>query len=175
MSTPTKPHGIWRKMLIALVALIVASVAVAAWYKAHYSMAEAQALDVAGAPDAKKVLIATQSSAYKDAITARLVEHLQGRAATIKVIDISGLAQVQCENWNAIVLMHTWEIGKPPAAVPAFIDRLCDRTKLVVLTTSGQGNLKMPGIDAVTSASAMLDVNADAQELARRVDAVLAR
>jgi hypothetical protein len=121
------------------------------------------------------VLIATQASSYKNAVTAGLIARLEGRSASIQVIDVNGLGAVKPADWNAIVLIHTWEGGKPPAAVKAFVDRLPSRQKLVVLTTSGQGDFTMEGVDAVTSASKMVDVPANARDLGNRVDALLAR
>jgi hypothetical protein len=163
----------WRKALLAFAALMAASVALAAWYKVHYSMGVAPTLEVAGAASAPKVLIATQSSAYKNAVTSGLVEHLKSRSATTRVIDITALPGVDDADWNAVVLIHTWEVLRPPTEVATFINRMRNRNHLVVLTTSGAGDLKMEGIDVITSASKMTDIPEQVRQLARRVDAIL--
>jgi hypothetical protein len=175
MNTNTRPRSHWRKLLLALATLLFASAAFGTWYKVHYSMDEATASAVPGPPAAPKVLVATQSSDYKDAVTAGLLEHLKTRAAAVQVIDVGELATVQPEQWKAIVLIHTWEMGTPPSGVQDFIDKLPSLDRLVVHTTSGQGDGKPNGVDAVTGASTMEDVPAKVKELATRVDLVLAK
>jgi hypothetical protein len=175
MNTTTRPRSLWHKLLLAIAALLFASVAFATWYKLHYSMDEATASNVPGPPGAPKVLIATQGSEYKDAVTAGLLEHLKARSAAVQVIDVGDLAAVQPAQWKAIVLIHTWEMGTPPSGVQDFIDKLPSLDRLVVHTTSGQGDGKPNGVDAVTGASTMEDVPAKVKELATRVDLVLAK
>jgi hypothetical protein len=165
----------WRIVLVTIAALLVGSIAFASWYHAHYSMATAAAVNVLGAPGAPRVLIATQGSAFKNSVTTGLVDHLRGKSATIKVIDISLLPDAREEDWNALVVIHTWEMGRPPAEVSAFIDRLRNRHLLVMVTTSGAGDIRMEGVDAISSASTIADVPAVVGELVRRVDVVLAR
>jgi hypothetical protein len=50
-----------------------------------------------------------------------------------------------------------------------------DKTKLVVLTTSGAGGFKLAGVDAISSASRDEDVPAKVEATIDRLDAVLAR
>jgi hypothetical protein len=175
MNTITSPRGLGHKLLLAVAALLFASVAFGTWYKLHYSMGVATASAVPGPPGAAKVLIATQSSDYKDAVTAGLVEHLKTRSAAVQVIDVGELTTVQPEQWKAIVLIHTWEMGTSPSGVQDFIDRLPSRDKLVVHTTSGSGDGKAEGVDVVTGASTMEDIPAKVKELATRVDLLLAK
>lgn len=170
----SKPRNLWRKVLIAIATLLAATIAFAAWYKMHYSMAVATALQVNGAADAPKVLIATQGSDFKDAVTAGLVEHLKQRAFNIRVIDVGDLHTIKPADWNVIVLMHTWEISRPPSEVESFVEGLPSRDRLLVVSTSGQGDLKMDGVDVVTSASVMADVPRIVKDLAGKVDKVLA-
>ncbi|MDX1769688.1 MAG: hypothetical protein R3294_16675, partial [Arenibacter troitsensis] len=57
-------------------------------------------------------------------------------------------------NYDALLIIHTWENWKPPSAVKSFMDRTKDyRDKTVVLTTSGEGSYKMEGVDAFTGES----------------------
>ena len=121
------------------------------------------------------VLIATQGSAYKDAVSRALVSQLATRPAHVKVIDVSQLPPVLEREWDAVVLMFSWERRKPEAHARTFVERCSDRDKLVVLTTSGGGDEHLPLVDTVTSASELQRTDADAAELARRVEVVLAR
>jgi hypothetical protein len=62
---------------------------------------------------------------------------------------------------------------KPPAAVRAFVERARNSGKLVLLTTSGAGNFKMDGVDAISSASIVADAPSRAEEIRVRLDAIL--
>lgn len=133
----------------------------------------AQPLEVAGSATGPRVLIATQGSDFKNALTAGVLDHLKRRSAFVKVIDVTELDGIHEADWNAIVLVHTWEMGKPPRQVKAFVGRMGGRDKLVVLTTSGAGSFKLEGVDAISAASHLDDVTMRVRELASRIDAIL--
>jgi hypothetical protein len=61
---------------------------------------------------------------------------------------------------------------EPPPAVKALVDQLQDRRKLIVLTTSGRGDFKMPGVDAISAASRVEDAAERAAEILVRINAV---
>lgn len=162
-----------KKILIAVLAVFGAALVFMTWYRLHYSMEVAPAFEVAGVPAGAKVLIATQGSAFKDAVTAGLVEHLRGRSTYVKAIDVSGLDRIQPDDWDVIVVIHTWEMRQPPAEVQALANRMQSKDKVVVLTTSGAGTFKLAGVDAISAASQMADVPARVQEMVVRIDAIL--
>jgi len=166
-------RGRWQKVWLAIATLVLASIAFAGWYRIRYSMGVARAFEVNDPRAAQRVLIATQGSEFKDALVVELVAHLEAREAYVRVVDISALPGVEPGEWQAIVILHTWEIGKPPAEVKNFVARTRDSGKLVVLTTSGAGDFRLDGIDAISSASVMADVPARAAEIEARVDALL--
>lgn len=164
----------WKKVALAIAALPVAFLAFATWYLVHFSMDPAKPFEV-NRPNAREhVLIATQGSKFKDAVVDGVVDRLGSRPAYVKVIDVASLRDVREADWNAIVVLHTWEMSKPPAAVKAFVDRAQARDKLVVLATSGEGHQHIDGIDTITSASVMAEAPAQAEQIASRVDKVLA-
>jgi hypothetical protein len=119
------------------------------------------------------VLVAAQGSPYKDAVADTLVRHLREKQAYVRVADVSQLPGVNEHDWDAIVLLHSWERWQPPPVVQQFVERLNDRRTLVVLTTSGSGESRMACVDAVTSASEVSRAGADAQQLIQRVDQLL--
>jgi len=164
---------IWKKIGVGVVVLVLGFVAFAAWYKAHYSMVAATPQEV-GRPDAReRVLIATQGSAFKDAVVRGVIARLEPRGAYVKVVDVSALPDVREAEWNAIVVLHTWEMDKPPRPVAAFVDASKAREKLVVLTTSGNGERKLGGVDAISTASSTVVVPAKVDEIAARIEKVL--
>ena len=165
--------GRWRKVLLAIATLVAASIAFAGWYRVHYSMGVARSFEVNEPNSAQRVLVATQGSEFKDALVVALVAHLEARKCHVKVIDIAALPAANPGEWQAIVILHTWEMRKPPAQVKAFVDRARGSGKLVVLTTSGAGDFMMEGVDAISSASVMTDVPARAAQIAARVDVLL--
>jgi len=163
----------WKKVALATAVVPFALLAFVTWYFAHYSMDEAKPFEV-NAPSAREhVLIATQGSAFKDAVVQGVVDRLEARPVYVKVIDVGQLPSVRESDWNAIILLHTWQMSKPPAAVRAFVDRSESRDKLVVLATSGDGKEHIAGLDTITSASSKADVPARVDEIVRRVDKLL--
>ena len=165
----------WRKMLLAVAALIAASIAFAGWYRFHFSMSAARPFEVNGPHSSPRVLIATQGSEFKDVVVAGVVEHLKAHSAYVKVIDVSALPGVDEGEWNAIVLMHTWEMRKPPQEVKAFVDRARSPAKWVVLTTSGAGTFKLDGVDAISSASIVAEAPSRADDILVKLEAILGR
>jgi hypothetical protein len=102
----------------------------------------------------KKLLIATQGSDFKDKVTSAIVKHFKLDSIYIQVFDIAELQGVDPNDFDALVIIHTWENWKPPVAVKAFIDRTkMDKDKIVVLTTSGEGSYKMDDVDAIVGES----------------------
>jgi len=156
---------------IGVVALLIPSSLL--WYRGHYSMHVARSFDAGSASAAQRVLIATQGSPYKDALVAGLVRHLRSRPVYIGVIDVSALPGVKPDDWTAIVLIHTWEYSQPQADALAFVERLPERRRLVVVTTSGSGRQRMPGVDAISAASVMDEPPASLVAVTRRLDALL--
>ncbi|MCK5001488.1 MAG: hypothetical protein KAS57_00580 [Gammaproteobacteria bacterium] len=164
-----------KKVIIGIAALAVTTFAFLTWYKFHYSMDIAESFEV-NTPELKhKVLIATQGSKYKDALVAEIVDHLRQRQTYIKVIDVTALPQVNEDKWNAIVVIHTWENLKPQIDAKVYLERVKDLKKFIVLSTSGNGDHKIEGINAITSASVMSDLPSHTIDIKNRLDSILGR
>jgi len=163
----------WKKIVLALAAVPLLVIAFSAAYLIRHSMSPAKPFTVNGPEARDHVLVATQGSAYKDAVVQGVTARLGARGAYVSVVDVGALGDVREAEWSAIVVIHTWEGGKPPPVVKAFVDRVSARDKLVVLTTSGDGDKHMDGVDAITSASALANAPSHADEIARRVEKLL--
>ena len=166
----------WKKLGIGIVAVaipILVLVAVMSYWARH-SMAPAREFE-ANSPAAApaKVLIATQGSAFKDSIVAGVVAHLQPRSVYVKVIDVAGLPRVQEADWDAIVVIHTWELDEPQSDAQKFISRARDLRKVIILSTSGKGTFKMEDGDAISAASEMIDVPRRVAAIDARIDILL--
>lgn len=164
----------WKQSLVGIAVVVAALLVFMVGYWTHYSMHPARGFEINSQNTAHaKVLIATQGSAFKDSVVAGVVAHLEPRAVYVKVVDVSALSQVQEADWDAIVVIHTWEMNKPQPDAHRFVSRVHDLRKIIVLSTSGKGTLKLDGVDAISSASEMIDVSQRVAEIDTRVDALL--
>jgi hypothetical protein len=164
----------WLAIIIVTVLLLVVSGSLFGYFRRH-GMDKAQAYE-RGAPSLPAhVLVAAQGSAFKDRLVTTLAVQLEQRPAYVKVIDVGGLADVEAADWQAIVIVHSWEFGKPPRAVRDFVARSGTKEKIIDVTTSGSGREKFPGVDAISSASVMDEVPELVADIALKIDARLAR
>lgn len=161
-----------RRTLLTIAAVLLAMFGAATGYTLFYSMGTARTLEIPGTATGPKVLIATQGSRFKDAVVNGLLDHLMQKSAHVRVIDVTALPGINETDWDVLVLIHTWEMRKPPVEVKTFVAR-AQHDKLVVVTTSGAGDFKMEGVDAISSASKMVNVPARVDEVTRRIDDIL--
>ncbi len=166
------------KRWIKIIAWVIGSVIVvvflfALWYRETYSMNAAATFEVNSPSNRQHILIATQGSDFKDSVVHELVREFKSKQMYIKVIDITGLSQINEDAWTALIILHTWEYSKPPEDVKIFVERAKNKKKLVVLSTSGDGNYKIDGIDAITSASKLSNVSIKSAEIISRVNNLL--
>ncbi len=160
---------IWKGIALVIVVFLAFMI----WYKIHYSMTVALPFEVNESSRRDHVLVATQGSEFKDALVRQLVDGLRPDSVYIKVMDVSSLPEVNESDWTVIVIIHTWEMGKPPEAVKTFVDRIANRGKLVVMTTSGDGGYKLPGVDGISSASNPDLISGKAEEILKRVRGIM--
>jgi len=158
-----------------MVVIVVCIVGFFSWYKIRYSMDVVKPFNVLIQNAEHRVLIATQGSNYKDAVVSGVIEALKDRPVSINVIDVSGLSNIDINQWSALVVLHTWENWLPQPDAKQFIDDLAPSNieKVIVLTTSGRGDYKMFGIDAITSASVMSDVPRNVETVIQRLNALI--
>lgn len=111
----------------------------------------------------KKVLVASRSSEFKQAIVDKIREAFQEKAVYVKFIGLGEIEKEKAEHYDAIVMINTcmsWDMDR---SVHGFLDRYKDHNNMIVLTTSGDGNWlpKMKGrnFDAISSASKMANVD----------------
>ena len=163
-----------HKAVYLLAALfLLCAIAVPLRYTRQHSMFVAGSFEAGSSALEPRVLIATQGSSFKNALVDGLLAELKPRTGYLKVIDVANLSKIQEKEWAAIVVLHTWEYGKPQADAAAFVGRASEKRKLIVVTTSGGGAEKMPGIDAISAASAMRQVPAGVAEVTGRIESLL--
>jgi len=123
----------------------------------------------------QKVLIASQGSDFKNAVVESLTQYLREKPVYTKVIDVTALAEVNEDEWDAVVLIHTTEKWKLQPDVKAYLDRAEDISKVVPLTTSGSGEWKTKdfNVDVITSASKMSEMNSVLGKIISRLNVLL--
>ncbi|HBR53870.1 MAG TPA: hypothetical protein DEA82_06665, partial [Flavobacteriaceae bacterium] len=76
--------------------------------------------------------------------------------------------------YNAIILLHTWEYGKPPRIVSQFInENSALKNKMIVYATSGAGNNKIEGIDAMAGESILENASDVSDEVIEKIESIL--
>lgn len=158
---------------IAIIILI--SVAFFMLYEPQYPIEVIQPFEINSPKLDAKVLIASQLSDYKNAVLIGIIKYLRERPVFIKVIDVTALPDIDDKDWDAIVVMHTWENWLPPPTVQAWFKADRDLDKIIVLTTSGNAQYKMQGINAITSASVMANIPSDTDAILNRINEILSR
>ena len=164
-----------KKYLLITGLVVTCIIAFFSWYKIRYSMDVVQSFEVS-TPNAKhRLLIATQGSSFKDAVVSGVIDALKDRPISINVIDVSGLSRIDIDEWSVLVILHTWENWQAQSDAKQFIDDLdpSNIEKVIVLTTSGRGDYKMPGLDAITSASVISDVPRNVATVMQRLNALI--
>ena len=109
-----------------------------------------------------KLLIATQKSEYKDKVTQYLIDQLIDENIHILVIDVTELKGDFINKFDAILILHTYEMGRPPKQLTAFIANNEISDNVFTVSTSGQGDIRLEGVDGISSASIITDVENEA-------------
>ncbi len=112
-----------KNIVFFILFLIVVLSLGALWYMNAYTMDEAKAFEVHSPNLEKKLLVATQGSDFKNSVTAGIVEHYEQDSIYIKAIDVSDLANIDPKDFDALLIIHTWENWKPPKSVQTFTDK----------------------------------------------------
>jgi hypothetical protein len=129
---------------------------------------------------ARQVLIAVETSLFKDAVVNQLADTLarDNPPLLVKRIELNRLATEPIQNYQAVVLINTCRAWRPSSAVREFLKSAndADKKKLVVLTTanSGECNLGVAGVDAISAASKRTGIYAVSQTLVEKVRTRLA-
>jgi hypothetical protein len=147
-----------RKVLIGTAVILLLIFGYSIWYLTAYSMDEAKPYFVGLKSRDQKVFIATQGSEYKNTLVKRLTDFLDSEEVYVEVKDVSTLRNVETEDWDAIIILHTWEMWKPEGNSKTFLESNYDAQKVFVVSTSGAGDEKIEGVDAITGASVLSEV-----------------
>ena len=125
----------------------------------------------------KRVLVASRSSEFKDAIVDRIRDAFKDEPVYLKFIGIDQLNEEDGTDYAALVLINTTMSWGMDLDVKAFLNRHQDHKHMIVLTTSGDGGwspkLKGRNFDAISSASKKANVDEVAGTITTKVQRLL--
>jgi hypothetical protein len=120
----------------------------------------------------RKILIATENSEFKKEVVDRLIEKLGMQDYYFRIISLKQLEEVDRGQYGAILLVCKVTAGKIQARANTFINKELANPKLIIFLTSGSGDplsefntADMSGVDAITSASRISEVEKLADQL----------
>ncbi len=148
----------------AMIGFLVLSVLFGMWYKNKYAMGIASSYSVNTPEMSHSLLVLTQGSDYKNAVVEKVVNYYSSRDFFIQVQDLTQLPDLDIDDWTVVLLIHTWEIERAPKEVIEMIEKNVNLSKIAFFTTSGNGDGHVKGIDGITGASIMENVNDKSQE-----------
>ncbi len=122
-----------------------------------------------------RVLIATQSTEFKEAVVSRITDALDGGSSYLKIIDVAKLGEESADAYDAIVILNTCMAYRMNESVTTFLEKVEGKERIVLLTTvaDGRDEYQPEGVDAITSASRMNDGDEIATQIIDKVQAVL--
>lgn len=127
----------------------------------------------------KSLLVASRNSEFKSAVVQRIEDAYQGQDVYVRIIGIEDLKYEDANEYSVVVLINTamgWEIDRK---VQHFIDRHGDLDTMIVLTTSGGGDVvpdtEKYRIDAVSSASVLDETEDIADDIISKINSMMAK
>jgi len=110
----------------------------------------------------ERVLVASRSSEFKNALVARIEEAYADRTVYVKLIGLSELEGEDASQYAAVVLINTCMFWELDPDVKAFLDRHENHANMIVITTAGnpewEAEREGRDFDAISSASQMSEV-----------------
>lgn len=166
---------IFKRVLIVLGSLVGLFIVVFGIYLLVNIQGEAEAVEVGSPEISKRVLIASQGSEFKNQMVDTIISRLKSEDIYIRVIDVSGLSEINEENWSAEIIIHTTEGWKAPEPVRDYLDRIKEPGKVMLLITSGDGGWKPEDckVDVLASASKIANISVLADSILYKVDSLL--
>jgi hypothetical protein len=126
---------------------------------------------------AKRVLVASGESDFKESVIARVRAALEDQGVYLNVIGLSELEAQSVESYDAVVLLNRCVAWGMDPRVDGFLKDLESYETTIVLTTSGDGNwlpdTRERSFDAISAASRSAHVDETAGEILSRVLALL--
>jgi hypothetical protein len=125
----------------------------------------------------KKVLVASRSSEFKDAVVMEIRDAFKEKPVYVKFIGIDNLKEEDASDYSAVVLISTCIAWKLDRHVNGFFNRHGNHNNMIVLTTSGDGDWlpdkKGRNFDAISSASQSVKIKEVANSMIEKIRSLL--
>ncbi|KAB3528845.1 hypothetical protein [Alkaliphilus serpentinus] len=107
-----------------------------------------------------RVLIATQKKSFKEKVLKNVESYYKENAVYISVVDITQLAEINHEEWDAIIIFSSIESNGLHKEVEAFITSLKDYSRIYMVNTAdrAQWDNQLIDIDSITAPSKRANV-----------------
>ncbi len=138
----------WVGMGLGALAIILIILLVI--YVQTHKMDKAKTFIVNDASLEKKLLIATQGSDFKDALSKAIIDKLWKNKVYIKATDVSELSTIEPQKWSAIIIVNSVEAATIHKAAMSFLSKVKNKNKVLVVATSGSGKHKPKNVDVDT-------------------------
>lgn len=172
-SMKTNSRRVLKKVSLTVVLLLSAIAILGSWYRYTHSLRTISHKEINDPKLATKVLIAAEGNKFKDEVVSGVIDKLEHRPIYIDVVDASDLINIRPSEWTAIVIIQTWEMGKPLKEVSDFVKRT-NASDIIIVTTSVDGNYHIEGVEEVTSVSKVSDVERCVREILDRIEIKIA-
>lgn len=103
----------------------------------------------------------------------RVVDYFESRDVFIQIQDVTQIANLEIYDWDAVFLLHTWEIEKAPEEVRALLEREADLGHVVFFTTSGAGDRYPKGVDGISGASIIDEIDDKSGQVIARINKLI--
>jgi len=110
------------------------------------------------------ILIASQNSKFKNALVEEIAQDLKSGGYILKIINLNKIPKEAQADYTVIIIINSCWAGHQTRITEKFLNHLSkeERQKVIVITTAKgiDWKNKITGIDAITSASKMNNIDA---------------
>ena len=100
----------------------------------------------------KKVYIAMDKSEWKLTLVREVIHQLQD-TVNFRVENLTTLPLIKLNEWDAVLIVAPLYMATLQADAATFAQSAPDKGKLLLLATAGKTEIKVEGVDSITSAS----------------------
>ena len=122
------------------------------------------------------MIIASDSSEFKDSIRSQVIQQYQNQG-NIEIVNIKRLKDIDPNDYDVVLIIDTclaWSGFNP--ALNTFLEDNPSKHNVVLFMTAGDPDwaYSYQGVDAITSASVMENVEVKFQEITEQINAIIA-
>ena len=126
-----------------------------------------------------RILIASRSSEFKDAVVNKTALLLQNDSIPVRIVGLNSLDTIKVDGYKAILLVNTcvaWDLDRN---INTFLEKVGTTNNIIIFTTAGDSLWSPPkdnhAYDAITSASIMSLSDVRAAMLAGKIKTLLSK